>query len=353
MMSANTSVESPTVTVMITARNRPDELQRTLRLLRNQTYPSIELLVFDDGSSSPLDAVIHQEWPNAVVVRNEESQGYIANRSRGFALAGGDFILSLDDDSCLTAAHDLDHAVEYMRSNPSVGVLAFQVHNGQEFVPRVDSKGVRPLHTFTGCAHMLRKKVCDKIGGYRDFYEYYAEENEYALRVLDSGWQVVYLPSISVHHRVSSIGRSQGRIWAHSLRNNIWTILLNFPARRLPIELAWKIFVGAIEAMRLLKVGGFIWAIGSVLISVPKVLRQRRSISLDTLRYYDCLRFGLDPKTGTLNAGQIVKWLRQNWLNRRRAKAFWSVNGGGIGGSSTATFSELETPGKAGTDRGR
>lgn len=338
---------------MITARDRPEELRQTLRLLRQQSYPHVELLVFDDASALPLDAMVQQEWPDAKVVRNNESNGYIANRSRGFVLASGEFILSLDDDSCLTAPDDLLHAVEFMQSNPSAGVLAFQVHNGKDFVRRVDPKGVRPLHTFTGCAHLVRKAVCNKIGGYRNFYEYYAEENEYALRVMDAGWQILFVPSIHVHHRVSSIGRNLARIWAHSLRNNIWTILIHIPARRLPLELGWKTFVGAMEAARLLQIRWFCWAIGSAIASAPKALRERRPVSAETLRLYDCLRFGLDPKDGRISVAQAVQWWRRNWLRRRRAKAFWNAGGEGIGGSSTATFSEVEVSGAAGRDQAR
>ncbi|MEQ1948427.1 MAG: glycosyltransferase [Bryobacteraceae bacterium] len=353
MLSAENKALLPTVTVMITARNRPDELQKTLRLLRKQTYPSVELLVFDDASSSPLEALVQQEWPNAIVVRNETSYGYIANRSRGFALAGGEFILSLDDDSCLTGPGDLMTAVEYIQSHPSVGVLAFRVHNGQEFVPPQDSGDVRFLHSFTGCAHVIRKEACWMLGGYRDFFEYYAEENEYALRVMDAGWRIVYMPSICVHHRVSSIGRNLARIWAYSLRNNIWTILLNIPARRLPVELAWKMFVGAVESVRLLQIGWFFWAIGSALKSAPRALRLRRPISAETLRVYDCLRFGLDPKDGKISISEVLRWWRQNWLKRRRANAFWNSGSHGIGGSSTATFSEIEVSSTVGRDQGR
>ena len=68
-----------------------------------------------------------------------------------------------------------------------------------------------------------------RIGGYMDFYQYGGEEEEYGLRALDDGWKFLYFPLIVVHHRVSRIGRSRGRILAYSIRNTIWTLFLRMP----------------------------------------------------------------------------------------------------------------------------
>jgi GT2 family glycosyltransferase len=101
---------------------------------------------------------------------------------------------------------------------------------------------------------MIRKTVINRIGGYCDFYHYAHEENEYALRVLDAGFCILFFPAVVVHHRVSNVGRRPGKIWAYTLRNSLWTAILRMPAKRLPAESLWKFAVGTLDAMRLLQV---------------------------------------------------------------------------------------------------
>ncbi len=336
------------VTVLIVAFERPEELRSTLSQLRLQTCKNIELLLIDDHSRSSLEPILKAEWPEARYVRNETNLGYIKSRSLGMLLATGDYVLSLDDDSCLTERDDIDRAVERMERDREIGVLGFDVYNGTSWPGRpAISRPERYSHLFTGCGHMIRKEVISRIGGYRDFYEYYAEEAEYALRVMNAGWRVLYYPSIVVHHRVSGIGRNLGRIWAHSLRNNLWTALLHFPLRRLPAELSWKISVGAFEALRLFEIRRFAWAIASSARGLARVLPLRRPLSDETIRLYDALRFGI-VSTGPverITLRQKWEWFVGTWMRRRRARAFWDRKAGGTGVSASATF--LDAPNNA------
>src|SRR5260370_42033391 len=121
------------VTVLITSRNRPDELRSTLKTLRSQEYRPIELVVVDDHSNQPLEAIVSREWPGARVYRNADNLGLIASRSLGMRLASGADILSLDDDSCLIDPQCLSCAVARMGEAPDLGVLTFCVHPGLEF----------------------------------------------------------------------------------------------------------------------------------------------------------------------------------------------------------------------------
>src|ERR1035441_11106060 len=93
----------PLVTVLITAKDRPDELRRTLHRLSEQRYPALELLVVDDASTISLEPIVRSAWPNAQFFRNDTPHGLVANRSFGMRAARGRYVLSLDDDSHLTS----------------------------------------------------------------------------------------------------------------------------------------------------------------------------------------------------------------------------------------------------------
>ena len=58
------------------------------------------MIVIDDGSpfSRVLEAIVREDWPNAVFVREPRSAGCPQRRSEGFLLAKGEYILEIDND---------------------------------------------------------------------------------------------------------------------------------------------------------------------------------------------------------------------------------------------------------------
>ncbi|HEX8321731.1 glycosyltransferase family 2 protein [Longimicrobium sp.] len=330
----------PLVSVSITAHNRPDDLRLTLRRLGEQTHRPLEVIVVDDASDVELEPVVREEWPDAVYRRNPRNLGAHASRSWAMQHARGEYILTLDDDSFPVDPHAVGHAVARFEREPAVGVLAFQIHEGLEPPdPAVAPQPERYVHTFINCGQMMRAETARAVGGFRDFFVHYAEEGELALRVLDHGWRIVLFPSV-VHHRMSPIGRSNARIWAYIFRNTLWTAVLNFPFPRVLVELAWKLFVNGIEAVRIGQPRLAAWALGSFLRGLPRALRLRRPMSREALRVYDVVRFREVATAEELGRArpptvrERLHWLREVWLRRPRARPFWDRRPGRLGRSA-------------------
>lgn len=84
------------VTIVIPTRDRPELLVRAIASARAQTHPSVEIIVVDDGSATP----VSQE-PGVRYFRNDVSRGVSAARNQGLAAATGAWIAFLDDDDML------------------------------------------------------------------------------------------------------------------------------------------------------------------------------------------------------------------------------------------------------------
>lgn len=320
----------PLVTVLITAYNRPDELRATLRAVRAQRYPALELLLIDDASSVTLEPVVREVWPEAHFFRNAHNLGLIGSRSLGLARARGCYILTLDDDSAPVEPDAIATAVARLEREPELGALTFRIHEGlappDHTVPPLAE---RYAHSFIGCGHMLRTAAVRMVGGYRDFFVYYGEEPEYAMRLLDRDWRILFFPHVVVHHRQSSVGRSHAKITAYNFRNTLWTVLLDVPMPQAIVEFLWKLFVGAIELVRQGNLRWAAWAVGSFLRGVPRALRLRAPMSAAAVRTYQALRFRQVLSAEALasarppTARERWDWLHQVWLRRRHARAFW------------------------------
>jgi GT2 family glycosyltransferase len=282
---------SPLATVLITAFNRPEELRYTLESLHAQTYMPLEILIIDDASEHCLEPIVLDVWPKARVIRNSANRGYIANRSTGIALAKGKYIVSLDDDSNFTRPDDISRAVERVEREPEIGILAFQQVQGRKPKQPLSASGPERYSTsYFGCGHLLRGEMVRQLGGYQNWFNYYAEETEYSMRALQAGWRILEFPSVAVHHRVSAVGRSTKKIYRYSFRNSLNTIVLRFPFPRMLIELLWKVFLYGWIGLRQGYVSSFAWAFASFCANLPQAWRLRSPLSKEKVRLYDLLR---------------------------------------------------------------
>jgi len=96
----------PRVTVCMSHWNRPAYLRQALASIEAQDYPNFDVVVIDDGSTSPEAlALLGELEPTFAargwqLLRNAENRYPGAARNRAARHAQGDYILFMDDDNC-------------------------------------------------------------------------------------------------------------------------------------------------------------------------------------------------------------------------------------------------------------
>src|SRR5215213_295324 len=89
----------PDATIIIPTRDRPDWLPRTLLSALEQQGTEAEIIVVDDGSTTPVSERLTREAQSRLrVLRNPSSLGVARARNRGIDEARGEWIAFLDDD---------------------------------------------------------------------------------------------------------------------------------------------------------------------------------------------------------------------------------------------------------------
>jgi glycosyltransferase involved in cell wall biosynthesis len=88
------------VSVIIPAHNDAATVERTISSVLNQTYPNLEVLVVDDGSTDET-AFLVQRMADAdprIRLLQKANGGLVSARNYGIAHAGGEFIAPIDAD---------------------------------------------------------------------------------------------------------------------------------------------------------------------------------------------------------------------------------------------------------------
>jgi glycosyltransferase involved in cell wall biosynthesis len=117
----NSSHSTPLVSIIVPAFNREDTLRETLDSCLAQTYPNVEVIVVNDGSTDSTRAVA-ESYGSRIRLVNQSNSGLAGARNAGHAIARGDFVAWMDaDDIAHPARIEIEMAV--LRSHPRLSLV--------------------------------------------------------------------------------------------------------------------------------------------------------------------------------------------------------------------------------------
>jgi glycosyltransferase involved in cell wall biosynthesis len=224
--------------VVITTRNRKEELRVALRSAFAQTAQP-EVLVMDDGSNDGTAEMVRSEFPNVVLHRFVESKGLIVRRNEGARLATRDIVFSIDDDAEFSTPKVVEQTMREF-DDPRIGAVAIpyiEPHKDNRLLQKApDEKTVWITDRFIGTAHAVRRDLFLKLGGYREPLVHQGEEGDYCIRMLDAGYFVRLGNADAIIHHESP-KRDLRRMDYYGCRNAILFAWQNVPGRYFPLHL--------------------------------------------------------------------------------------------------------------------
>jgi GT2 family glycosyltransferase len=280
-----------TATIVITTRNRKQDLCRALESCLRQTATA-EVLVLDDGSTDGTSAHVKKHFPSVRLVRFEESRGYIAARNEAARLAAGDVLISIDDDAEFSQPDIVDAVLSEM-DDPRIAAVAMPFVNedsNKELKQRAPDGNVTWItNQFIGTAHAIRKDVFSKIGGYREVLFHQGEEGDLCIRLLQKGWVVRLGASSPILHHRSPI-RSHERINVFGQRNLILFAWHNVPTPEFFPHLVMTVLNGLRWGLRNGTLGFRLRGTGSGMLAIAHEFTRRAPISRGTYWLYRRLK---------------------------------------------------------------
>ncbi|MCZ6815831.1 MAG: glycosyltransferase, partial [Planctomycetota bacterium] len=185
--------KQPTVAIVVPCYNHGQFLPETLESVRNQTYPNVECVVVDDGSTDPatLDALRQAESQGVRVIRQENS-GLAAARNAGVRKTDSPFFVPLDADDRI-APDFVAKLLPALLEDASLGysyshVTYFGSADGTWACPEYDPRRLLVENLCVATA-VVRRAAFDEAGGYQTDMSHGFEDWDFWLALLVSGFR--------------------------------------------------------------------------------------------------------------------------------------------------------------------
>lgn len=205
--------DSPLFSIVIPTYNRPDKLEKCLTSILNLDYPKdeFEVIIVDDGSPEPLDAVVlpFKEQLNLQLIR-QDNTGPAAARNRGGKSATGKFIVFTDDDCQPDASWlrvleaSFANASDRMVGGKTINSLADNPYSSasQLIVDAVyDHYNSIPDNArfFASNNLAVPAEQFRAVGGFNAKFQT-SEDRDLCDRWLANGYKMLYVPEAKIYH---------------------------------------------------------------------------------------------------------------------------------------------------------
>jgi len=292
------------ISIIILSYNRLDELQKNVLKLTNNSNFQFEnqIIIIDNNSTDGSKEFLIElaiTNPDIDIILNGANYGIGAGRNIGFLRSSSKYIISLDNDSAITA-EDICKVPQLFELSPKVGILAFRIVHpltGELQNPH----GSKPCFVANhhGAGFALRREVFLQTGGIDELCEYGADELDLSIHAHSFGWLTRYTPEITVYHnsKIWSDGIERGRYKGY-IYNNIRLYYKYFPpymAIRNSIRYFFVYLYSWVCTFGLSDLG----AVFNIALNARRDgLKMHHSLPLDTIHYYDST--SLRPEFGNV-----------------------------------------------------
>jgi hypothetical protein len=203
--------------------------------IQNHTkHINYEIILVDNASDSNSLKQLINKFPSVKSIENKDNLGFAAANNQGIAIAGGEFILFLNNDT-LFIENSLQKILDFLRNTSEITFVGCQLKNSDgsyqnsayDFISPWNSLGeslfiykLFPKYKLFSKYHYNKKKISTPIevgyvqgaflvgpseiirllNGFDERYFFYGEEADLCQRLIRMGGKVIFLPYTSIIH---------------------------------------------------------------------------------------------------------------------------------------------------------
>lgn len=197
-----------TISIIVPCYNQANYLTETVESALRSTYPKLEVIIINDGStdnSKEIAEDLTEKYKN-VYLLNQENSGVAKARNAGIEFSNAKYILPLDADDLISPEY-VTNAIKILDEKPEVKVVYCDA-------VKFDEKGERSwkLKPFSlknlardnmiFVSGVFRRAEAVAVGGFSDKMKMGREDWEFWIKMLKNGGEVVKLPFVGFFYRI-------------------------------------------------------------------------------------------------------------------------------------------------------
>ena len=167
----------PKVSAIIPVYNGEKYIRNAIQSVIGQTYPNLEIIVIDDGSTDGTGSLVTKSFPSVRYFR-QENQGAAAARNLGIRKSTGEYVAFLDSDD-VWLPEKISRQVEQIARDPKIKIIHTnikikvdgQLRDTAYPIEHQEGRMFENLLLHTGsvvCSTLLMDKKCFEKVGYFD-----------------------------------------------------------------------------------------------------------------------------------------------------------------------------------------
>ena len=258
-----TPTPPPLFSVIVVNYNGQSFLKDCFDSLLRTTYPSVEILMVDNGSTDDSVSFVEQHYPQVKLIKSPTNLSYSGGNNLGIRHAAGDYVVMLNNDTEVPPGW-LEPLAEEFASDQAIAacqpkILKMTDRSSFEYAGAaggyIDRYGYPflrgrifdvieqdrgqyqnrvDLFWTSGAAMAIRKSVLDEIGLLDEDFVLHMEEIDLCWRMLLMGYRLRIRPDAVIYHfGGGTLGRERVAKLYYNLRNSIFMLLKNYSTRRL------------------------------------------------------------------------------------------------------------------------
>ncbi len=217
----------PLVSIITVNYNQGKVTAELLRSLRGVTYPSVEIVVVDNGSPRENPDLLKEQFPEITLIKTGENLGFAGGNNAGIRVSKGKYLMFLNNDTEVEPGF-LEPLVGQLEKNPNIGMVSpkvkyfykpavlqyagftrmnpYTVRNkgiGYMMPDSPQYNTIAETNYIHGAAMMLPQRVVEEVGLMPEIYFLYYEEYDWTEMVKRAGFKIYYQPESTVYHKES------------------------------------------------------------------------------------------------------------------------------------------------------
>lgn len=223
--------EQPLISVVIPAYNGEAFLEQAIESALAQTWPRIEVVVVDDGSTDR-SPEIAASYPLKLV--RQENRGVAAARNRGVDEADGDLLSFLDQDD-MVRPEKLERQLEALLAQPEAGLSSCKMRvflePGCSVPDWIDADMLgRELHSLQVGTLLVWRRTFERVGRFDDSYRW-GNDTDWFMRSREAGVPIARVEEALTLYRVHDENESL-RVGVPVLQDTISAVHASVRRRR-------------------------------------------------------------------------------------------------------------------------